>query len=761
MKKLELLFKNLSIHYRLLWAYSLAFLLILGLVSFVTYSVMRTTIEQNIEKELENSTHTILNMVKTAINASIRNHLRATAENNHNIVIDLYHKANNGLMTTQAAKDRAKQILLSQSIGKSGYIYCIDHEGIIQVHPKKELIGTDLSKYDFIKVQKIKKSGYIEYDWANPGETVKRPKALYMTYFAPWDWIISVSSYRDEFKELLNIEDFNQNILSIKLGKTGYPYVMDSKGLLVIHPKLSGTNIYNSTDENGRMFIREICEQKNGKIIYPWKNPGEIKARKKLVIFNYIPELDWIVASSSYLEEFYHPLTTLAYSIGATALFMLILLIPITWQISSRLAKPIQEMINLFKTGARSGFTNRLDVKWGGEMDEVAKNYNRFIGTLETTRHQLEKSHDNLEKRVEERTRELSSWIHELEQRKSEDANLREMSKMIQVCNTSEEIYKVMKHYFKLFFPDTAGCLNIYEKESQHLKPMASWGDQTFQSAAFLSEECWALRQGKPYLVQSGQATPLCSHLDEFSVNESLCVPLMVREKVLGLLHILASQTSSRSSGTMNQSQLKSKQGIATIIVEHLALSLVNISLRENLRLQSILDPLTGLYNRRFLNESLKREARSMKRHNYSIGILMIDVDFFKKFNDTYGHECGDAVLKDLGRFLQDNTRGDDIACRYGGEEFVLILSKTEKDQTLMKAQNLCLSVRKNLKIFWQGITHTITISIGAALCRPGQSLEKSLNKADNALYQAKAQGRDQAAWEDASLNTLESEKTK
>ena len=752
MKKLPLLFKSLSIHYRLLWAYSLTFLFILGLAGFVIYSVVRTTIERNIEKELENSTRTILNMVKTAIDASIRNHLRAIAENNRDIINDLYNKANNQLMSHRDAKNRAKQILLSQSIGKSGYIYCIDHRGIIKVHPKDELIGTDLSKNDFIKVQKIKKIGYIEYDWANPGEEGKRAKALYMTYFAPWDWIISVSSYRDEFKELLSTEDFKQNILSITFGKTGYPYIIDSQGLLVIHPKLSGTNIFNSKDENGRMFIQEICERKNGKIIYPWKNPDEIKAREKLVIFNYIPELDWIVASSSYLEEFYHPLTTIAYSIGATVLIMFTLIIPITWLVSSRLAKPLQEMITLFETGAQSGFTRRLDVKWGGEMDEVAKNYNRFIGTLETTRQQLQKSHSELEKRVEERTEELSSWIRELEKRNSEDALLREMGEMIQVCNTSEEIYKVLKQYCNLFFPDTSGCLNIYKKSDTTLAPVVSWGDPDDRSTPFLSEECWALRKGKSYLVKAEEPSLICSHLKDAPNRDALCTPLMVREEVLGLLLIMVPPNASLASGAGSRPILESKQSLAITISEHLALALVNIRLRENLKRQSILDPLTGLYNRRFLSDNLKREIHNMKRHNYSIGVLMIDVDHFKKFNDTYGHECGDAVLSELGRFLQDNIRRNDIACRYGGEEFVLILSRVQQDQVLAIAQKLCLSIRENLKVRWQNTTHTITVSIGASLCSPDQSAEGSLNNADHALYRAKTNGRDQVAWENESI---------
>lgn len=740
-------FKNLSIHYRLLWAYSMTFLVIIGVTSFVIYSVVRTTIEQHIENELENTTQTILHMMKTAIDASIRNHLRAIAENNREIIFDLYKKANAGLISSQEAKNRAKQILSSQSIGKSGYIYCIDHEGIIQIHPKEELIGTDLSKNDVIKRQKNKKVGYIEYDLANPEETAKQAKALYMIYFEPWDWIISVSSYRKEFNELLNIEDFKQNILSITFGKTGYPYIMDGKGLLVIHPKSAGTNVFDFKDENGRMFIQEICEKKNGKIIYPWKNPDESKAREKLVVFNYIPEMDWIVASSSYLDEFYHPLTTIAYSIGATVLIMIALIIPITWLISSRLAKPLQEMITLFEVGARSGFTSRLDVKWGGEMDEVAKHYNRFIATLETTRKQLETSRDDLEKKVEERTQELSSWIQELEKRNSEDALLRKMSEMIQVCNTTEELYEVMKQYFNLFFPDTEGCLNIYHKESLSLEPVTFWGNRDYAGEPFLLEECWALRKGKPYLAKTERQSLICNHLKNFPNNESLCMPLMFREEVLGVLNIIASKHVDCPSSPVNRSVLESKQGLAVIIAEHLALAFVNIKLREDLERQSIHDPLTGLYNRRFLNEHFRREMHSMTRYHYSIGILMIDVDHFKKFNDTYGHECGDAVLKGLGRFLQDNVRKSDLACRYGGEEFVIILSKIGQDEALAIAKKLCLSIREDLKIRWQNETYNITVSIGVSLCNPGHSLEKSLNKADTALYRAKAQGRDQVAW--------------
>ena len=197
-----------------------------------------------------------------------------------------------------------------------------------------------------------KREGYIEYAWANPDEEKKRAKALYMVYFQPWDWIISVSSYRDEFRDLLKVDDFQEQILDISFGETGYAYVMDTRGLLVIHPELQGTNIYDATDDNGRRFIQEICQQKNGRIIYPWKNPGETALREKLVIFSYIKDLDWIVASSGYLDEFYRPLETIGYSIVIAIIFMVMVMIPVTWLISLRMAKPLRVMSRIFMKGA-------------------------------------------------------------------------------------------------------------------------------------------------------------------------------------------------------------------------------------------------------------------------------------------------------------------------------------------------------------------------------------------------------------------------
>ncbi len=872
-------FRGLSIRSRLLLSYTLTFTCILVVSFTVIYSMVKSTLEANIESELGNFTHIIHGMVEAAIDASIKNHLRSRAEGNLEIITRIYHQSQAGEISEQKARELATDILLSQTVGKSGYVYCIDSKGITRVHPLKEMIGKDVSNYDFIQKTIRKKQGYIEYNWANPGETNERAKATYLCYFAPWDWIIGVSSYRHEFNRLVSVDDFKDNILSLTFGKTGYPYIMDSKGLLIIHPKLEGTNIYNSTDENGRMFIKEICEEKNGKIIYPWKNPGDPTSRNKLVIFNYIPELDWIVASSSYLEEFYSPLKRIGMFTLIAAAVMFPVVIIVTWLISSMLARPLQEMISVFGSGGQLEYSQRMEVRWGGEMDRVAENYNRFIDKLQRTRRRLleseekfrgifensiegicqiakdgklvtinpamarifgyestqvmlkeitnlaeqqfkdaterkemlkllysngyvteyeaeffkrdktafwcslsaraykddnneiqyfdafftditkrkeseedlKKSHIELEHRVMERTSELSSWVSELERVNSENALFRTMSEMIQVCSTSPEIYRIAHQYIQKFFEGTSGRLLEYDKASNTLFPVVTWGSPKGDDNGFSPDECWALRQGKPYYVDKDENALYCPHFQGTVSSDSLCVPMTVRGEILGLLYAVNDKKSEEpevagASGNGKIHELPRKKEIGTTIAEHIAMALVNIRLQESLKQKSIVDPLTGLHNRRFMDETLKLEASRMVRNKHKIGIIMMDVDHFKKFNDDHGHDCGDAVLKSLGQLLKKNTRGEDISCRYGGEEFIAILINTTLRGLHKKAEDLCKKVRESLIVKHKGQSYRVTISLGAALCPThAVTLDETLKMADEALYTAKNEGRNRA----------------
>jgi diguanylate cyclase (GGDEF)-like protein len=188
----------------------------------------------------------------------------------------------------------------------------------------------------------------------------------------------------------------------------------------------------------------------------------------------------------------------------------------------------------------------------------------------------------------------------------------------------------------------------------------------------------------------------------------------------------------------------EAKRQLATTVAEHIALALASLKLRETLKLQSIRDPLTGLYNRRHLEECLERELKKAMRGHRSVGAIMIDLDHFKQVNDTFGHPAGDAVLKTLAKFLRNHTRAGDVVCRYGGEEFLIILPEAGLQDTLERAERLRNDVR-NIDFHHRGqALGMVTLSVGvAAYPEHGLTSESLLQAADEALYRAKAEGRD------------------
>ena len=178
-------------------------------------------------------------------------------------------------------------------------------------------------------------------------------------------------------------------------------------------------------------------------------------------------------------------------------------------------------------------------------------------------------------------------------------------------------------------------------------------------------DDCWALRRGRPHLVEHGRHGLVCKHVGALADTACVCVPMLAQGELLGLLHM--------TIGEQGRS-LEARHRFVTTVAEHIALAIANLKLRETLRNQSIRDALTGLFNRRYMEESLEREMRRAARGRHPVGIIMLDLDHFKRFNDTYGHEAGDDLLRRVGSTLQRSIRAEDIACRYGGEEFTLIM---------------------------------------------------------------------------------------
>jgi diguanylate cyclase (GGDEF)-like protein len=238
-----------------------------------------------------------------------------------------------------------------------------------------------------------------------------------------------------------------------------------------------------------------------------------------------------------------------------------------------------------------------------------------------------------------------------------------------------------------------------------------------------------------------GSASELrCPHVEEAITYGAVCAPLAAEGQTLGLFHL---QLRRIVRGTRRTVVLAERESLIRTLAEQLELSLANFRLRERLREQSARDQLTGLFNRRYMEESVDRELRRAGRDGSTLGLLMMDLDHFKDLNDGFGHAAGDLMLRAVGGFLGSSVRGDDVACRFGGEEFVVILPHASMENTRRRAEALREGM-KRLQLESSESLPNITMSIGVA-CSPdhGETREELIHAADVALYRAKAGGRD------------------
>jgi len=344
----------------------------------------------------------------------------------------------------------------------------------------------------------------------------------------------------------------------------------------------------------------------------------------------------------------------------------------------------------------------------------------------ETKKNQLEASRLNLE--LAEKVNILETW-HD------KRLKLATMNEFLQACLTMKEAEMAIADLLEPLFPNTHGVVYVINNSENLLQEIASWGTVN-NKTTFEPHDCWGLRLGNKHLAYPSTPGVYCKHIDcNTNRQPTLCLPMIAKGKTLGMLYL-------RFDSFEPISELI--QELSVTVAQNIAMSFANLKLQEKLRYQSLRDPLTGLHNRRFLQESLSKEIDRARRQQQFIGILMIDIDRFKKFNDLYGHMVGDLVLKEVGKYLLLQIRQYDIACRYGGEELVIIMPNAAIEDMVIRAEEIRLGV-KQLKLQHNNRDiEPITVSIGVS-CFPDDGIETNslIEAADRALYQAKKAGRD------------------
>jgi diguanylate cyclase (GGDEF)-like protein len=306
-----------------------------------------------------------------------------------------------------------------------------------------------------------------------------------------------------------------------------------------------------------------------------------------------------------------------------------------------------------------------------------------------------------------------------------------EMTDMLQSAQDQNDANSVLRATAIELLPQFAGALYVFSNSRDRLVLSVSWNLDNGSAPAdtIALNQCWAMKRGKTHLNHPGCEKLCCAHHP--GDGYVLEIPMAARGEVLGLLCL-------QSNAADGEAQLRAISDLGAALADAMSLALANLALGAKLRSQALRDPLTGLYNRRYMEDTPQRVTQHAQRERQSVSVIMIDLDHFKRLNDQHGHAKGDTVLRDAAGVITNQLRESDVACRYGGEEMLVVLPNCGRDMAVHKAERLRVAIAA---LSQPGID--VSASFGVATIPSTSSTMRDLmHAADTALYAAKEQGR-------------------
>jgi diguanylate cyclase (GGDEF)-like protein len=685
-----------------------------------------------------------------------------------------YDQVQKGIISEDEAQLTALEELRAFRYGNNDYVWVSDYQGFFLSHPDPKMNMENFSQVrdvfgNYVLAPLISQAmenseGYHSVWWQRLENDLPAEKLTHAKLFPQWEWVIGTGVYLDDLeaeiilrKEMM-IEELRQILKPITIAQTGYMYIFDSWNNILVHPDAEFENMSISSWVNPSTRNRlvddlvDASHEEDNKVAYMWNQPDD----KTNYIYNkidwvtHVDAFDWYVVASVYTDELntssVHLRNRILFLAGAVVLFSII----IVSLLMSRLLNPIRRLSSTAGLVEAGDLTARSDVEGGDEIGLLSRAFNSMIARLRETIEKLDQKVLDRTQDLNQANKELTSSIGKLEHHNWRMTELNNMAENLQTCNSLEETYVVIWQYLLGFFPNTSGVLYMCsdgKNNEQLLTPVRKWGEHKQLFSEHQLHECKSIREGRVVLseVPENGASP-CEHIRAEAPYLSICMPLFNQKKVLGMINLISTGIGQELLPGEYDQMVENWQLLSKSIADQLALALDNMILREKLQDLSVRDSLTGLFNRRYMEETLTREFMRAERSNNPVGIIILDVDFFKKVNDTYGHEAGDLVLVELARLLSVSIRKGDVVCRYGGEEFLLVLPTTSMSKTIERAETIRAKVEK-LKIQHNKQTLQVTASLGTAVFPDhGSSPDEVVKVADDALYRAKEEGRNRAA---------------
>lgn len=529
-------------------------------------------------------------------------------------------------------------------------------------------------------------------------------------------------------------ERLNEIMLQLAgLGKTGETYLVGPNFLLLTESRFEsqGEKILRLQTETIETVFRD---KKSSSGLFE-----NYRHQPVVGVYHWLPDLQMVlVAEQGQREAFQAIYTSLIVNVLiAVAAILLALLSALV--ISQGIAAPLASLANTATRIADGDLDLIANVRHQDEVGALAHAFNRMTSRLRQLILNLERHISELqhaEAEVRRVNTDLERTVTELEQYNLDMQLLNRLSSTIQRCENVDEAYATSVPLLGILFAERAGVFYRHSNTPPYLQSVGTWGDRYQVETLPQPAECHVLANAQPSNNRAKYLAGTCWISTGNNGQKVLCVPLHAGNKLLGVLYVQLWADESDGS-------YKRLARLGNRTADLLALALANLQLREDLEEQAVRDPLTGLFNRRFLNEVLKQELEHARRHQQTLALLLLDIDHFKYMNDTYGHDAGDAVLRVVGQLLSTSFRPEDTVCRFGGEEMLVVLPGISRDSAYTRAERLRQAMNE-LHIEYEGVPlPSITASIGVAVFpMHGQNPDALIIAADQALYHAKHSGR-------------------